>query len=237
MKTLIQNLQGYYLGFLSLAYPNICNGCTNTLRGAEEILCRKCTANLPRTGFEWSENNPANQSFWGRVPVNFAASVFYYRKGELLPKLIHQLKYKRRRDIGVFLGKITGKLLTDAPFFHKPDVIVPVPLHPRKLRSRGYNQCDILSQGISEVVKAPVLPDSLIRQVYNVSQTRKTRFERWENVEGIFKIANPQIFENKHILLVDDVITTGSTLEACCFPLNQITGTKISIITVGYSAR
>lgn len=207
------------------------------IKGQDEILCRKCTSNLPRTGFEWSADNPAHQSFWGRTPVGFAASAYYYRKGELLQKLIHLLKYKNRRDVGVFLGRITGKLILKSPFFQLPDYIVPVPLHPRKLRIRGYNQCDFLAKGISEELHVPVLNDFLIRKIYNPSQTRKTRFERWENVEGIFCVSNQENMDNKHILLVDDVITTGSTLEACCLPLNQIPETTVSIITVGYSAK
>lgn len=229
-------LWSYFNGFLSLAYPNICNGCDNALRNNEEILCPRCIVNLPRTGFELSEENPAFHSFWGRVSVDYAASMFYYRKGELIQKLIHLLKYRGRRDIGLFLGRLTGRLIKDSPFFKKPDFIVPVPLHPRKLRARGYNQSDILAKGISEEINVSVLNNMLVRDIYNPTQTRKTRFERWGNVSGIFSVVNPESFENINILLVDDVITTGSTLEACCQALSQIKGVTICVVTVGYSA-
>lgn len=235
MQRFTSILWSYFNAFLSLAYPNVCCGCGISLKGSEVILCRKCTSNLPRTGFEWSENNLTYQSFWGRTPVTFAASAYYYRKGELLPKLIHLLKYKNRRDVGLFLGETTGQLILQSPFFKSLDFIIPVPLHPRKLRSRGFNQCELLASGLSEKLKIPTASNLLIREVYNPSQTRKTRFERWENVSGIFSAPNPELLINKHILLVDDVITTGSTLEACCLPLTQIQGTRISIITIGYS--
>lgn len=235
MNRLVKLFGSYLNGFLALAYPNNCYGCGKSLAGSETILCRRCSENLPRTGFEWSTENPAFQSFWGRVPVEMAASAFYYRKGELLPRLIHQLKYKNRKDVGLFLGRLTGRLIKASPLFPDPEVVVPVPLHPRKLRIRGYNQCELLAAGISEVTGIPVNTEALIREVFNPSQTRKGRFERWENVAGIFRVINPDTFVNQHILLVDDVITTGATLEACCLPLLQIPGCSASIITVGYA--
>jgi ComF family protein len=237
MNNTVAQFRSYFDGVLSLAYPNICKGCSASLKGRQEILCRKCIANLPRTGFEWATDNPTNQSFWGRTPVVFAASGYYYRKGELLQTLIGMLKYKQRQDVGVFLGGLTGKLIQNSPFFETPDLIIPVPLHPRKFRLRGYNQCDYIAKGISAEIGVPVFDKVLMRDVYNPSQTKKTRFERWENVSGIFKVAQPELLIGKHILLVDDVITTGSTLEACCLPISQITGTKVSIVTVGYSVR
>lgn len=237
MNNTLAQFRSYFDGVLSLAYPNICKGCSASLKGSQEILCRKCIANLPRTGFECATVNPTNQSFWGRTPVVFAASGYYYRKGELLQTLIGLLKYKQRRDVGVFFGGLTGKLIQSSPFFENPDLIIPVPLHPRKLRLRGYNQCDYIAKGISAEIGVPVLDKVLIRDVYNPSQTKKTRFERWENVSGIFKVAQPELLIGKHILLVDDVITTGSTLEACCLPISQIPETKVSVVTVGYSVR
>lgn len=235
MNRLAALLRSYLDGFLTLAYPHLCPGCGKSLTGSENILCRCCTNNLPRTGFEWSNENPAFQSFWGRVPVEMAASVFYYRKGELLPRLIHQLKYKNRKDVGLFLGRLTGRLIKASPLFPAPEVVVPVPLHPRKLRIRGYNQCELLANGIAEETGLPVNTGALVRDIHNPSQTRKGRFERWENVSGIFRVTNPVALENKHILLVDDVITTGATLEACCLPIVKIPGSSVSIITVGYA--
>ncbi len=207
------------------------------MANGDEILCRKCKANMPRTGFELSENNPAHQSFWGRIPIAFAASAYHYRKGEILPKLIHYLKYRKRKDIGLLLGKLTGKIITGSPHFRNPDYIIPVPLHPKKLKARGFNQCEILSEGITRETNIPVLKDVLVRETYNPSQTRKGRFERWQNVEGIFTVSDPGLLVNKHIILVDDVITTGSTIEACCLPLINIPGIIISVITIGFSNR
>ena len=226
----------YINGFWALLFPDICKKCGHQLFGKEEFLCRKCISNLPKTGFEKINNNPVSQSFWGKVQVVHAFAVFYFRKDETLRKLLHLLKYKRNSKVGLFLGKLAGKIVADKLKELSVDYLVPVPLHPKRLKTRGYNQCELIANGISETTNIPVMTNVLIRDIYNVSQTKKGRFERWENVEGIFKLTNPELFENKHILIIDDIITTGSTLEACCNTLLAAKNVKISIMTIGYSS-
>jgi len=225
----------YINGFWALLFPDVCKKCGFDLSEKEEILCRKCINELPRTYFEISKNNPVAQLFWGRVKIAHAFSIFYFRKGETLQKLIHLLKYKKNRKVGFLLGKIAGKIIKESLPDFSFDYLVPVPLHPKRLKTRSYNQCELLSQGMSKILKIPVMKEALIRNVYNVSQTKKGKLERWENVAGIFKMINLDILKDKHILIIDDIITTGSTLEACCAPLLEVPNIKISIMSIGYS--
>jgi ComF family protein len=218
-------------------FPEICKKCGVQLLGKEEILCKKCISDLPRTGYEKNKNNPVIQSFWGKVPIVHAFSVFYFRKGETLQKLIHLLKYKKNRKVGAFLGKLAGKLVKDTLTNLSVDYIIPVPLHPKRLKTRGYNQCELLANGISEMTNIPVMTTALKRNIYNVSQTKKGKYERWKNVEGIFMLSQPELIENKHILIVDDIITTGSTLEACCNTLLEAKNIKISIMSICCTSR
>jgi ComF family protein len=211
--------------------------CSRQLNQYEEYLCRKCRFNLPRTRFENLKDNPVFEAFWGRVSVVFAAAVFYFRKGELVQQLIHRLKYRRDPDAGIFLGKISGYIIRKSESYKDVDVIVPVPLHPKKRRIRGYNQCEMLARGISEVLNLPVSSQLMLRIHHSSSQTRKTHYERWVNVENVFDINDPSAYAGKHILLIDDVITTGATLEACCNALLRCPGVRISVLTIGYASR
>ncbi len=222
-------------GLFSLFFPVLCKGCGASIPRPEMVLCRRCRARLPRTGFEHSLNNPVMQTFWGRVPLEFASALFYYRKGELLPSLIHQLKYKKSKENGLFLGSLAGQMLKDSAHYASIQGIVPVPLHPRKEKQRGYNQCSLLAEGLSSVTQWPRLDHSVKRLIHTQSQTRRGRFERWQNVEGIFGVSNPADLQGKHLLVVDDVVTTGSTLEACCRALLRVSGVRVSVLTVGYS--
>ena len=222
-------------GFLSLFFPLLCKGCGNPIPKPAMVLCRRCRSRLPRTGFEQSLTNPVMQTFWGRVPLEFASALFYYRKGELLPTLIHQLKYKRCQENGAFLGTLAGQILKSPTRYASIDAIVPVPLHPRKEKLRGYNQCSLLGQGLSSVTGWPLLDHAVVRLIHTQSQTRRSRYERWQNVEGIFGVLSPDGLVGKHVLVVDDVVTTGSTLEACCRALLQVPGVRVSVLTIGYA--
>ncbi|MGM0377502.1 MAG: ComF family protein [Bacteroidota bacterium] len=223
-------------GFSALLFPVICKSCGETSPSSGQVLCRSCEADLPRTRFERDAGNPVVQMFWGRARLEFATSVFYYRKGELLQNLIHKLKYKGSKETGAYLGELTGKIVNNTEWAGAPDVIVPVPLHPRKEKSRGYNQASILAGGISRTTGLPVLDGSVIRTVHSESQTRRGRYERWENVEGIFKVLHPELFQNQHVLILDDVVTTGATLEALCQELHKIPGIRLSVLTIGFAA-
>lgn len=225
-------------GFLALIYPETCMNCKDLLNQHEHYLCRPCTTRLPLTGFEHHRDNPVSQTFWGRTQVHYATAIYHYRKEETLQRLIGRLKYHRDPKTGVFLGQLCGKALRKAKDFSHPDFLIPVPLHPRRQRKRGYNQSEMIARGMSELLDIPIETSLLKRRIFNASQTTKGRYERWQNVEGIFEINHPtDHFHNKHLLLVDDIITTGATLEACCSALAQIPGVIISLVTVGYANR
>jgi len=219
--------------FLELFFPRICEACGNHLYENEKAICKSCFRKLPRTGFESNPyDNTLNQLLWGRARVETACAMFYYRKGETVQSLLHALKYKGYTEIGLELGRKLGVLMKthEYPQF---DVIVPVPLHPKKYRLRGYNQSEVIANGMRERLNIPVDCTNLHRTKHTTSQTSKGRFERWENVEGLFGLHDPDKYLGCHLLLIDDVTTTGATLEACIQPLNKVPYAKVSIATVG----
>lgn len=217
--------------FIALFYPNICAACSEPLVQNEQLLCTTCRYELPKTNFHSDPDNEVARIFWGRVKIEHASAHFYFQKGGRVQELMHKLKYKGQQDIGIELGKMIGRDLQSSPF-SQIDAIIPVPLHPIKKRKRGYNQSECIASGISETLNKPVDTKSLQRKIANPTQTRKHRFERWSNVEGIFALTNPEALANKHILLIDDIITTGATLEACASTLLQAKNVKVSILAV-----
>lgn len=217
---------------VNLLYPNICNLCKQSLYRNENVICTKCLTDLPTTIISDSENNFIAELFWGRVNIQSAYSLFYYNKGNGVQTLMHQLKYKGNRDIGSELGKMLGSKLLNFPIFNSIDIIIPVPLHWKKQKKRGFNQSEIIAEGISSVIEKPVNSKIIVRKIESETQTRKNRFDRWENVDGIFEITNFKYLENKHVLLVDDIVTTGSTIEACATELLKIINLKVSISTI-----
>lgn len=220
---------------LNLFFPRNCQLCSHPLHRQEEVLCLMCQAKLPKTGFEQHEDNPVSEVFWGRVNLKSATSFLFFSKGGSAQHLIHLLKYKNRKETGIYLGKLFGVALKESPFFQTVDIIIPVPLHPKKERLRGYNQSDYIATGLGQSMERPVEKDNLVRVVHTTSQTKKSRYDRWKNVKGIFAVSNPEPFRNKHILLVDDVLTTGATLEACASVLLEIDNVKVSAATLAYS--
>lgn len=218
--------------FISLVFPRICESCGNTLLRHERCICNFCLHHLPRTDFHLHIDNPASRLFWGRVKVNSATSLFYFHKGSRVQHLIHGLKYKGKQDVGLFLGKLYGEILKDTALYGDVDVIVPVPLHPKKKRKRGYNQSEALARGFSSSMGIIVDTNTLVRVTATATQTRKSRFSRWENVKEVFLLKDTEAFTNLHILLVDDVVTTGATLEACAQELLKIPGVRVSIATI-----
>jgi ComF family protein len=225
-------LSTFTADFLSLFYPRLCYACQKALVGNEECICSFCHFHLPQTHLHKERENSVTRILWGRVEVETATSLFYFQKGGKVQKLIHQFKYKGKRDIGLFLGKLLGHQLRESPLWEPVDVIVPVPMHPKKQYKRGFNQSEIFARGIGETLKRPLLTNKLVKVDKTDTQTRKTRFRRWENVEGVFHVNDPDAFRSKNILLVDDVITTGSTLEACASKLAGIKGTRLWIATI-----
>jgi ComF family protein len=201
----------------------------------EKLICTECYILIPRTNYHLKTDNPVSQLFWGRCMIEQAAAFSFYTRDSRIRKLIHQLKYKGIREVGPELGRIYARTLKSSGFLNDIDLIIPVPLHPSKKRQRGFNQSDLISLGISEVSGIPMESELLVRKTVTKTQTRKTRYDRWINVEDIFRVTDQDRIENMHILLVDDVITTGSTLEACASELLKVENVKVSVAALAYS--
>jgi ComF family protein len=231
------SLKSIISGVVHLFYPHVCTGCSDDVPGSANLLCLRCINDLPHTNYAMHANNPVENIFWGRVPLIAAHSEFYFEKEELVQRLIHQLKYKGNIEIGFYLGELMGNHLLQSNRFSGIDALVPLPLYPDKERKRGYNQAAIICNGMSSVMNIPVITGNIVRQRYTATQTRKHRTERWENVEGSFAVNNVSQLKGKHVLLVDDVITTGATLEACAGVLLNIENIKISIATLAMATK
>ena len=217
---------------ISLVYPRICLACGNSLVKSEQVICTSCNFHLPKTNFHLERENMVSKLFWGRVNIQNAASYYYFQKGSKIQHLIHQLKYNNRKEVGIYIGKQYGAELKNSQLFGNIDLIIPVPLHKKKLKRRGYNQSDIFAEGLADSLNVKVYKDILFRAVDTDSQTRKSKFSRWENVKEIFQINNKDILKGQHILLADDVVTTGATIEACATTLLEIPDTKVSVVTI-----
>lgn len=226
----------YINDFIALIYPDLCQSCGYALHKGEETICVKCQIQLPKTNFHLHAINPVIKHFWGKVPVHAATAFYFFNKGEKVQHLIHQLKYRGRPEVGVTVGKLLGNDLKKSELFHDVEVIVPVPLHADKLRIRGYNQSEQIAKGVSEVYK--IKSSGLIERTrFTETQTRKHRYERYQNVDKVFIVTEEKEVYNKHVLLVDDVITTGSTLVACAEELLKANGAKVSIAAMAYAAK
>jgi len=220
---------------VALFFPRNCAICGKPLHRQEEILCTSCYYKLPFTGFHDKKENPVTEIFAGRLPLVYASALLFFNKGGMAQRLIHQLKYDGKREIGTFLGKLTGIALQSSPLFSDVDGIIPVPLHPEKEHQRGYNQSLLIAEAIAKQMKVPVFSDVLFRRKYTATQTKKSRYDRWQNVKDIFAVKNKNRIRDLHLLLVDDVITTGATLEACGSRLIEIPGVRLSIVSAAYA--
>jgi ComF family protein len=203
----------------------------------DNLLCLKCINDLPHTNFAIHANNPVEKIFWGRLAITAAMSEFYFTKETLIQTLIHEFKYKGNKELGLYLGAMMGKSLLNSQRFSKIDALVPLPLFADKEFKRGFNQATILCNGIGEILNVPVIKNNVVRKRFTETQTKKHRTERWQNVEGSFEINNIKEIKGKHILLVDDVITTGATLEACGAEILNIEGTQLSIATLALASK
>jgi ComF family protein len=200
---------------LHLAFPHVCEGCGSDNLDAKSLLCLRCLAEMPATEYHLYSSNPIEKLFWGRLPLTTATAQYYFTKQSLMQHLLHQLKYKSNQELGRYLGQLMGHELNKSNRYSNIDALVPLPLHPEKERKRGYNQAFVLCQGMGEAMKLPVWKGCVMRTEMTETQTKKGRVERWQNMDGKFLVTNPVKLVGKHLLLVDDVITTGATLEAC----------------------
>ncbi len=221
--------------FITLIFPQVCAACGKSLYKNEHSICTYCAYHLPQTDFHLDVENPVAKMFWGRVNIHSAAAFYNFGKGGRVQRLVHHLKYRGQKEIGTTLGKLYGYDLRNNELFNTIEVIIPVPLHRLKKKKRGYNQSEFFAEGLAESMKANTDFKSLVRVKASETQTRKSRFNRWKNVETVFHLTNTENLKDKHILLVDDVITTGATLEACAQMLLQIPGVKVSVATIAYA--
>ena len=220
----------------NLIFPHLCEGCGSPHLPEKEYLCTYCYSELPDTIFFASENNPVERLLIGRLMIEMAGAQFYYTRKSLMRKLMHEFKYKGHISLGKYLGNLMAYGISNSKRFSDIDLIIPVPLHDKKQRKRGYNQAEVLATSISMVMQKPLITNAVLRQSASESQTKKNRIERWNNAEGSYLVQNANIINNKHILLVDDVITTGATIEACGRALMKSSNCRLSIATLCYTS-
>jgi ComF family protein len=221
--------------FFYLFYPNICANCKEQLLQNEKVICTFCRHDLPLTNFKSYTRNKVSSIFSGRITIEKAYALLFFRKQGITKNLIHDLKYRGNEGVGVFFGNWIGEIVVKNKEFSTVDFIVPVPIHAKKKKIRGYNQVTKFGECLSMHLKVPLNEDVLIRQSATKTQTLKSRFERFNDLESKFLARNTSIFKEKHILIIDDVITTGATLEACAKELLKTPGIKISILTMSYT--
>jgi ComF family protein len=217
-----------------LYFPKNCPACGRPLRLFGANICGRCSQNLPETHFFEASNNPIEKIFYGRLPINAGAAAWYFHKNSALQTLLFQLKYKSNKDVGLFIGKQMGALLAASERFSSIDALVPVPLHPQAHSKRGFNQAALICEGIGQVWHKPVLTGAIARTKHTSTQTKQTRAERWDNMENAFTIKDPTSINGKHLLIIDDVITTGATIEACGKTLLTIKNVRVSVAAAAY---
>jgi ComF family protein len=217
---------------VELFYPRVCMACGTSLLRAEDVICTHCELQLPKTDYHLWPDNPVVKTFYGRADIHSASVRYHYKKGGNVQNLLHNFKYRKQSSIGVKIGRDYGKELMFSPDFQSVDYIIPVPLHYKKLKLRGFNQSERFAFGLGESMNGKLEVNNLIRTVHTSTQTKKSRWERWLNVSSIFELKNPDKLQNKHILLVDDVITTGSTIEGCLNVLSKVEGIQLSVAAI-----
>ena len=225
ISSLLENLFSFF-------YPRLCVSCNNSLRIKESFFCLHCLYNLPETNYHVLDDNPLTYIFMGRVNVQHTASYLFYRKGNSVQHILHELKYKGNKELGEYLGYSFALQLHEVHKLQDIDIILPIPLHKKKEKKRGYNQSEWIAKGLSKGLEKPYASDILVRVDFTETQTRKSRFNRWENVKDVFMVQSGDSIRNLHVLVCDDVLTTGATMEAALKELLKIEGVKVSVITL-----
>ncbi len=228
-------LYDFFGDLLALFFPELCAACGKNLFKNEQVICTNCIYHLPVTNFHSDVENKLARQLWGRFPFIQAASFVYFQKGNRVQNIMHQLKYNNRPEAGYRMGQLYAYELNRSLKWIKPDLIIPVPLHPLKMKKRRYNQSEYIAKGMASVLDIPLTLNNLMRIENTETQTRKSRFARYENLKGAFLVSEAGVLNDKHILLVDDVMTTGATLEACSIELLKIEGLRISVATVAFA--
>lgn len=221
--------------FVSLIYPRYCLACKNGLLKGEELVCTRCIHELPRSGYHLEKENALFKRLYGRLPLSFAFAFLLFKKGGIVQHLLHELKYNNHPELGQLLGRVYGRELASNNFDKQYDVIIPIPLHPSKQKKRGYNQSAEFAKGLSVSLQVEYKIDAVHRTTITETQTRKTKLKRWENVSEVFEVSIKEVVKGKRILLVDDVITTGATVEACGQILLGAGCSQLSIASIAYA--
>ena len=226
----------FWTRLLDLISPRLCVVCGNRLSITEEVLCGKCNLHLPRTGYHRDPyENILAKTFWGQIPIQRAAALFYYEAQAETAAILYQLKYKNHPEIGGVMGRMLAREVLGSGFFEGIDAIVPVPLARKRQRQRGYNQSQEIARGISEVSALPIYNKVVQRNIFEGSQTSRGRWERNENVENVFELTDAELIRHKHLLVIDDVVTTGATVIACAKTLCQSEGVTVSVLALGFA--
>lgn len=223
------------LDLLHLFYPHLCAGCKQEHLPEESVICPLCMLALPETGFIQAANNPVEKLFHGRLSIEAAAAFYFFSKDSILQQLIHALKYEQRQEVGLYLGRIMGHALLKSPLFADSTVLIPLPMHPSKEKQRGYNQATVIAKGIASVTGWSLCEHAVQKTTCTSSQTKKGRLERWENIRDSFSVNNPHPLAHQHVLLIDDVVTTGATLEACGSAILTANPASLRIATLAWS--
>jgi ComF family protein len=219
----------------NLFFPEVCLCCHEHLTNNETTICLICRHDLPLTNFSFEASNLVEKSFYGRIPIENATALFYFLKKGKVQQLIHELKYNKQQQVGTLVGNWLGTEIVESNRFKNLDCIIPVPLHKKKLKTRGYNQVTTFGQSLAKKLNVNYNENMLVKISSTKTQTKKLRLDRWRNVQELFVVQNSNNLKNKHILLIDDIITTGATLEACCEAFAKIEGLKISIACMAYT--
>ncbi len=219
----------------NLFFPDVCLNCKLQLSKNESLICTQCRHDFPETNFTNTPDNIIEKKFYGRVPLQAATSLFYYHKNGKVQQIIHQLKYKNQQEIGVLFGDWLGEEMLQSGRFNTIDFVIPVPLHPKKMKTRGYNQLTKFGEVLAEKLNSQLIENKLVKIGSTNTQTHKSRLERWKSTQHLFDLSDISFFENKHVLLIDDVITTGATIESCTNQLLKTKNIKISIAVMAFT--